>query len=76
MYRAMPMWYGKHLSKFEDVTSSSSIDVSRIPATGNSPPCLKISQKIGAIGANEKANLEFIRLSLPVKCNEHLQRNK
>lgn len=74
------MWYGKQLSQFEDhLSSSSSIEVSRIPATGNSPPCLKLTQKVGAAGTSgvsEKANLEFFRLSLPVKCNANFIKNK
>jgi hypothetical protein len=79
MYRQMPLWYGKQLSQFGDVDDSSSVEVSRIPATGTSPPSLKLTQKVGASesAANiDKANLEFIRLSLPVKCNQYLTRSK
>ncbi|KHN75295.1 Ryanodine receptor 44F [Toxocara canis] len=72
MYRQMPLWYGKRLSLFEDIGPNSSIEVSRIPATGNSPPCLKLMQKIDSsdTAAPEKAKMEYIRLSLPVKCSK------
>ncbi|VDK29530.1 unnamed protein product [Anisakis simplex] len=46
MYRQLPLWYGKMMCLFEDIGSNSTIDVSRIPATGNSPPSLKITQKV------------------------------
>lgn len=43
------------------------IDVTRIPAGGETPPCMKISHK--TYETMEKANWEFLRLSLPVTCN-------
>ncbi|GMS80971.1 hypothetical protein PENTCL1PPCAC_3146, partial [Pristionchus entomophagus] len=79
MYRPMPMWFAKHLARFEDIASSDSVlEVSRIPATGNSPPCLKLTQKATTSeGSNvEKSKMEYIRLSLPVRCNEQFVRNK
>ncbi|MCP9259463.1 Ryanodine receptor 44F [Dirofilaria immitis] len=79
MYRQMPMWYAKRLPQFEDIGLNSTIEVSRIPATGNSPPCLKITQKeidTGDTTTQEKSKMEYIRLSLPVKCNDRLQRTK
>ncbi|KAK6101668.1 RIH domain family protein [Brugia pahangi] len=79
MYRQMPMWYAKRLPQFEDIGLNSTIEVSRIPATGNNPPCLKITQKeidTGDMTAQEKTKMEYIRLSLPVKCNEKLQPTK
>ncbi|CAB3399073.1 unnamed protein product [Caenorhabditis bovis] len=81
MYRSMPMWFAKQLPRFEDIAhqkSGSILEVNRIPATGNSPPCLKISQKatLSEGGPSEKAKMEYIRLSLPVKCNETFVRNK
>uniref|UniRef100_A0A158P902 Ryanodine receptor 44F n=1 Tax=Angiostrongylus cantonensis TaxID=6313 RepID=A0A158P902_ANGCA len=45
MYRAMPMWFAKQLARFEDISAGSLLELSRIPATGNSPPCLKLTQK-------------------------------
>ncbi|XGW02944.1 hypothetical protein V3C99_014731 [Haemonchus contortus] len=78
MYRMMPMWFAKQLPRFEDISSGSLLEISRIPATGNSPPCLKLTQKttITESGPSEKATMEYIRLSLPVKCNESFVRNK
>ncbi|EGT37287.1 hypothetical protein CAEBREN_31615 [Caenorhabditis brenneri] len=81
MYRTMPMWFAKQLPRFEDISalkSGSLLEVSRIPATGTSPPCLKILQKvtISEGGPSEKAKMEYIRLSLPVKCNDTFVKNK
>ncbi|ULT90420.1 hypothetical protein L3Y34_008632 [Caenorhabditis briggsae] len=81
MYRTMPMWFAKQLPRFEDIStlkSGSILEVTRIPATGNSPPCLKILQKvtISEGGPSEKAKMEYIRLSLPVKCNDTFVKNK
>ncbi|CAI5451931.1 unnamed protein product [Caenorhabditis angaria] len=81
MYRTMPMWFAKQLPRFEDISelkSGSILEVSRIPATGNSPPCLKILQKatLSEGGPSEKAKMEYIRLSLPVKCNDTFIKNK
>uniref|UniRef100_A0A0N5AR96 Ryanodine receptor n=1 Tax=Syphacia muris TaxID=451379 RepID=A0A0N5AR96_9BILA len=72
MYRQMPMWFGKHISLFDDISPYSSLEVSRIPATGNSPPCLKLTQKInpGETSMQEKCKMEYIRLSMPVRCND------
>lgn len=42
------------------------IDVARIPAGSDTPPCLKISHN--TFETMEKANWEFLRLSLPVIC--------
>ncbi|PIO64595.1 hypothetical protein TELCIR_13772 [Teladorsagia circumcincta] len=74
----MPMWFAKQLPRFEDISSGSVLEISRIPATGNSPPCLKLTQKatITESGPSEKATMEYIRLSLPVKCNETFVKNK
>ncbi|KAJ1347269.1 hypothetical protein KIN20_002290 [Parelaphostrongylus tenuis] len=78
MYRAMPMWFAKQLARFEDISAGSLLEMSRIPATGNSPPCLKLTQKatLTESGPFEKATMEYIRLSLPVKCKESFVRNK
>ncbi|TKR86982.1 hypothetical protein L596_011471 [Steinernema carpocapsae] len=78
MYRQMPMWFSKQMPQFQDISPSSNLEVNRILSTGNSPPCLKISQKAAAgdPGTSEKAKMQFIRLSLPVKCNEKFVKNK
>ena len=46
MYRQMPMWFSKRVSLFDDIGSNAALDISRIPATGNSPSCLKLTQKV------------------------------
>ncbi|EPB70936.1 hypothetical protein ANCCEY_09971 [Ancylostoma ceylanicum] len=78
MYRSMPMWFAKRQARFEDISAGSQLEISRIPATGNSPPCLKLTQKatLTESGPSEKATMEYIRLSLPVKCNESFVKNK
>ncbi|CAJ0581879.1 unnamed protein product, partial [Mesorhabditis spiculigera] len=80
MYRQMPLWFGKQLARFEELVgqSGTQLEVNRIPATGNSPPCLKITQKLTASegSALEKSAMEFFRLSLPVKCSDTFVRNK
>lgn len=43
------------------------IDVTRIPGGADTPPCLKISHN--TFETMEKANWEFLRLSLPVTCS-------
>ena len=78
MYRQLPMWYAKNLPSFNDINPQSRMEVTRVPPTGNSPPCLKISQRVttSEAGNFEKAKMEFIRLSLPVKCNNTFLRTK
>jgi ryanodine receptor 2 len=44
----------------------------RIPAGADNPPCLKISHV--TYEQEEKADWEFLRLSLPVACNERFIR--
>lgn len=68
MTRPMTFWYTKDQPIFENVDEieSSPIDVTRIPAGSDSPPCLRISH--ATFETLEKANWEFLRLSLPVTC--------
>ena len=69
MKRDVTHWYTKDQAIFEnteDITSSK-IDVTRILAGSDTPPCLKISHN--TFETQEKANWEFIRLSLPVICH-------
>ncbi|KIH54946.1 ryR domain protein, partial [Ancylostoma duodenale] len=49
MYRSMPMWFAKRQARFEDISAGSQLEISRIPATGNSPPCLKLTQKVAIL---------------------------
>ena len=68
MTRPMTFWYTKDQPIFENVdeVENSPIDVTRIPAGSDSPPCLRISH--ATFETLEKANWEFLRLSLPVTC--------
>ena len=52
--------------------AKTKIDVTRIPAGADNPPCLKISHV--TYEQEEKADWEFLRLSLPVACNERFIR--
>ncbi|XP_075211293.1 ryanodine receptor [Lycorma delicatula] len=68
MNRAVTYWYTKDQPIFEntDDYADTKIDVTRIPAGSDTPPCLKISHN--TFETMEKANWEFLRLSLPVTC--------
>ena len=69
MEKPVTFWYTKDQATFEnnDDLTDSTIDVTRIPAGSDTPPCLKISSKM--FEACEKANWEFLRMSLPVVCS-------
>ena len=66
MSRQMTYWYTRDQPIFEnnDDFADSPIEVTRIPGGSDSPPCMKISHK--EFETMEKANWEFLRLSLPV----------
>jgi len=68
MNRLVTYWYTKDQPIFEntDDMADTRIDVARIPAGSDTPPCLKISHN--TFETMEKANWEFLRLSLPVIC--------
>ncbi|XP_064091915.1 ryanodine receptor-like isoform X18 [Macrobrachium nipponense] len=70
MERPVTFWYTKDQPTFEnnDDLPDSTIDVTRIPAGSETPPCLKIASKM--FEQCEKANWEFLRLSLPVVCDQ------
>ena len=70
MNRQMAYWYTRDQPIFEnnDDLRDACIDVTRIPGGSDSPPCLKISHKY--FETMEKANWEFLRLSLPVTFQE------
>lgn len=68
MKRPVTHWYTKDQPIFEnneDMTDCR-IDVSRIPGGSDTPPCFKISHN--TFETMQKANWEFLRLSLPVAC--------
>nr|QCQ73687.1 ryanodine receptor [Mythimna separata] len=69
MKRDVTHWYTKDQPIFEntDEMIDTRIDVTRIPAGSETPPCLKISHN--TFETMEKANWEFLRLSLPVICH-------
>ncbi|XP_037033206.1 ryanodine receptor isoform X4 [Bradysia coprophila] len=68
MRRPVTHWYTKDQPIFEntDDMMDCRIDVARIPGGSDTPPCLKISHN--TFETMEKANWEFLRLSLPVTC--------
>ena len=68
MTRNVTFWYTKSLPIFEnnEDLANSKIDVTRLPAGADNPPSLKISHN--TYEQEEKADWEFLRLSLPVTC--------
>ena len=68
MRRPVTHWYTKDQPIFENTEEipGCPIDVTRIPGGADTPPCLKISHN--TFETMEKANWEFLRLSLPVAC--------
>ncbi|KAJ8665342.1 hypothetical protein QAD02_007004, partial [Eretmocerus hayati] len=68
MNRPVTFWYTKDQPIFENTDDmvDTRIDVARIPAGSDTPPCLKISHN--TFETMEKANWEFLRLSLPIIC--------
>ncbi|XP_054285011.1 ryanodine receptor isoform X1 [Macrosteles quadrilineatus] len=69
MNRPVTYWYTKDQPIFENTDDyvDTRIDVTRIPAGSDTPPCLKISHN--TFETMEKANWEFLRLCLPVICH-------
>lgn len=70
MNRNVTFWYNKDEPCFINVDDmvESPIDVSRIPPGTDTPPALKISHRL--YETVDKVNYEFLRLSLPVICND------
>lgn len=68
MKRPVTHWYTRDQPIFEntDDIGDCKIDVTRIPGGSDTPPCMKISHN--TFETMEKANWEFLRLSLPVTC--------
>lgn len=68
MRRPVTHWYTKDQPIFENTEEMTDcrIDVTRIPGGADTPPCMKISHN--TFETMEKANWEFLRLSLPVTC--------
>lgn len=70
MFRNMTFYYNKDESIFVNVDdmAESPVEVTRIPAGTDTPPALKISHRL--YETVDKVNYEFVRLSLPVTCND------
>lgn len=70
MRRPVTHWYTKDQPIFENTEEmvDCRIDVTRIPGGADTPPCMKISHN--TFETMEKANWEFLRLSLPVTCGD------
>ena len=70
MVRPVTFWYTKQLPQFEnnEDLEGTKIDVTRMPAGTDNPPCLKISHN--TYEQEEKADWEFMRLSLPVSFSD------
>ena len=70
MTRPLTFWYSKQLPIFENAEDlpNTKIDVTRMPAGADNPPSLKVSHN--TYEQEEKADWEFLRLSLPVTCND------
>ncbi|XP_069698288.1 ryanodine receptor isoform X7 [Periplaneta americana] len=68
MKRPVTFWFTKDQPIFENTEDflDTKIDVTRIPAGSDTPPCMKISHN--TFETMEKANWEFLRLSLPIIC--------
>ncbi|GFR18427.1 ryanodine receptor [Trichonephila clavata] len=70
MNRNMTFYYNKDESIFMNVDdmTESPVEVTRIPPGTDTPPALKISHRL--YETVDKVNYEFVRLSLPVTCND------
>ncbi|CAH1792824.1 unnamed protein product, partial [Owenia fusiformis] len=69
MTRQMTLWYGKDQAIYEPMSKAHPrLDVQRIQGGSGSPPCLKVNSK--NFGTLEKVRLEFLRLSMPVICQD------
>lgn len=69
MVRPLTLWYGKDQALFRTITPSHpDLLIARTQGGNNVGPCLKVSSK--TFGTLEKVHLEYLRLSLPVKCKD------
>ncbi|KAJ8044966.1 Ryanodine receptor 2 [Holothuria leucospilota] len=70
MKKTMPLWYTKSQPCFKSVDENhQTLEVTRIPAGVEGPPCLRISHK--AFSSMENHPFEFLRLSMPVECQDY-----
>lgn len=71
------MWFSKRSAMFHEIHEESRLEITRVPPTSNAPPCLKINQKVTPTDSlTDKSKMQFLRLSLPVRCRKIFVRNK
>ncbi|KRZ77566.1 Ryanodine receptor 44F, partial [Trichinella papuae] len=69
MSRQAPMWIAKCEAEFDEINEEEKrFKVTRIPQSGDNPPCLKLQCK--SAGMLERCSLALFRLNLPVFCKE------
>ncbi|XP_033127881.1 ryanodine receptor 2-like [Anneissia japonica] len=69
MKKDLPLWYSKSQPVFASITDDhEKLRVTTIPASVEGPPCLKVSYKNS--GSLEHPPCEFIRLSMPIECQD------
>ncbi|XP_070577063.1 ryanodine receptor 2-like isoform X7 [Ptychodera flava] len=69
MQRNMPMWYSREQAVYKSILSQhETLEVTRIPAGIEGPPCLKVSNK--TFGMVENPPVEYLRLSMPVEVTD------
>ncbi|KRX28175.1 Ryanodine receptor 44F [Trichinella nelsoni] len=69
MSRQAPMWIAKYEAEFDEINEQEKrFKVTRIPQSGDNPPCLKLQCK--SAGMLERCSLALFRLNLPVFCKE------
>jgi hypothetical protein len=75
--RQMPIWFSKRNAMFHEINEESRLEVTRVAPTATAPPCLKINQRVTQTDTlTEKSRMQFLRLSLPIKCRKIFVRNK
>lgn len=74
MHKPITLWYNKREPNFVNLDDLDqnivNVEITRIPPGSDSPPALKIAYK--QFESQERANWEYLRLSLPVTINSEL----
>lgn len=74
MHKPITLWYNKREPNFVNIDDldpiNVNVEITRIPPGSDSPPALKIAYK--QFESQERANWEYLRLSLPVTINSEL----
>jgi ryanodine receptor 2 len=77
MMRQLPMWFSKRSATFQEINEESRMEIVRVAPTATTPPCLKVNQRVAPTDSiTDKAKMQFMRLSLPVRCRKNFVRNK